>query len=230
MAACHRELFWLFTAIALSCCAPSQQAGQPSAGRAGVERNGALSIFAATLSEVDVATRDSSTDEMDEIIRLGDAIVLDTRPRLEWAIGHLPTAVNVAPKPGTSISLYVSDVAEIERIAGGDKRKPLVLYCNGPFCGKSKRLAGELIAAGYANVRRYQLGVWRALGKVMVIEAEGVRYVLAGAGLQSSSTRGSAPNSRWIRSPVRATSRDRWCCRRKIPARSRLPRTTGAFQ
>lgn len=43
-------------------------------------------------------------------------------------------------------------------------------------------LAGELVAAGYASVGRYQLGapVWRALGKVMVIEAEGVRYVLAG--------------------------------------------------
>jgi rhodanese-related sulfurtransferase len=65
---------------------------------------------------------------------------------------------------------------------GGDKQKPLVLYCNGPFCGKSKRLGSELIAAGYTHVRRYQLGapVWRALGKVMVIEPEGVRYVLSG--------------------------------------------------
>ncbi len=142
----------------------------------------ASSIFAATLSETNAATLNISTDEMDEVIRLGDSIVLDTRPRLEWAISHIPTAVNVAPKPGTSMSLYVSDVAEIDRIVGGDKQKPLVLYCNGPSCGKSKRLAGELLAAGYANVRRYQLGapVWRALGKVMVIEAEGVRYVVAG--------------------------------------------------
>jgi len=119
---------------------------------------------------------------MDEVIRLGDSVILDARPRLEWAIGHIPGAVNVAPKPGTSISLYVSDVAEIDRIVGGDKRKPLVLYCNGPFCGKSKRLADELVGAGFTSVRRYQLGapVWRALGKVMVIEAEGVRYVFAG--------------------------------------------------
>jgi rhodanese-related sulfurtransferase len=156
--------------------------GQASTGRAGENPNAAFAIFAATLSETDVATLNISTDEMDEIVRLGDAVVLDARPRLEWAISHIPRAVNVAPKPGTSISLYVSDVAEIERIVGGDKHKPLVLYCNGPFCGKSKRLASELVAAGYANVRRYQLGapVWRALGKVMVIEAEGVRYVLAG--------------------------------------------------
>jgi rhodanese-related sulfurtransferase len=138
-------------------------------------------IFAATLSEPDAATPNISTDAMGEIIRRGDSIVLDARPRLEWAISHIPTAINVAPKPGTSISLYVSDVAEIERIVGGDKQKALVLYCNGPFCGKSKRLASELVAAGYTNVRRYQLGapVWRALGKVMVIEPEGVRYVFA---------------------------------------------------
>ena len=39
--------------------------------------------------------------------------------------------------------------------------------------------AEELLAAGYTNVRRYQLGipVWRALGGITEIEAEGVQYV-----------------------------------------------------
>jgi rhodanese-related sulfurtransferase len=140
------------------------------------------SIFAATLAETNVSTPNISTEEMEKVIASGEAVVLDTRPHLEWAISHIPTALNVAPKPGTPISLYVSDVAEIDRLVGGDKRKRLVLYCNGPFCGKSKRLADELIAAGYTDVRRYQLGapVWRALGKVMIIEPEGVSYVLAG--------------------------------------------------
>jgi hypothetical protein len=51
-----------------------------------------------------------------------------------------------------------------------------VLYCNGPFCGKSKRLSEELITAGYTNVRRYQLGipVWRALFGVTEIEFAGL--------------------------------------------------------
>ncbi len=107
--------------------------------------------------------------------------MLDTRRRLEWAISRIPGALNVAPKPDTSIALYVSDVAEIERLVNGNKAQPLILYCNGPFCGKSKRLSDELLAAGYSDMRRYQLGapVWRALGKVMVIEPEGIRYVLA---------------------------------------------------
>ena len=86
----------------------------------------------------------------------------------------------MAPKPGMAMSQYTSDVSEIGRLVGGDKTRALVLYCNGPHCGKSKRVSEELLAAGYSNVRRYQLGapVWRALGGVMVMELDGVRHVL----------------------------------------------------
>ena len=57
-----------------------------------------------------------------------------------------------------------------------------MLYCNGPFCGTSKRLAGELLTAGFTNVRRYQLGmpIWRALVGLSQIELDGARYVFAG--------------------------------------------------
>ncbi|HJQ39880.1 MAG TPA: rhodanese-like domain-containing protein [Thermoanaerobaculia bacterium] len=138
-------------------------------------------IFSAVLHESGVETRNISTEEMEATIASGEVVVLDTRPRLEWAISHIPGALNVAPKPGTSMALYVSDVAEIDRLVHGNKAQQLVLYCNGPFCGKSKRLSEELLTVGYSSVRRYQLGapVWRALGKVMVIEPEGIRYVLA---------------------------------------------------
>jgi rhodanese-related sulfurtransferase len=63
----------------------------------------------------------------------------------------------------------------------GKKETPLLLYCNGPYCGKSKRLAEELLAAGYTSIRRYQLGipVWRALGGVTEIEPDGLRHVVA---------------------------------------------------
>ena len=79
------------------------------------------------------------------------------------------------------MSAYVSDVAEIGRLLQGKKETPLVLYCNGPYCGKSKRLAEELLAAGYTNIRRYQLGipVWRALGGPTEIEPDGLRHVVA---------------------------------------------------
>jgi rhodanese-related sulfurtransferase len=120
-----------------------------------------------------------STEALQQIIRDQSAVLLDTRPHLEWSISHIPRALNVAPKPGLPIALYTSDVAEIGRLVDGDKSQPLVLYCNGPYCGKSKRVSGELLNAGYTNVSRYQLGapVWRALVGVMVIEPEGIRYI-----------------------------------------------------
>ena len=136
-------------------------------------------IFQATLAESNQKTPEISTEELRKILSEKSATVFDARPFKEYAVSHIPGVVNVAAKPGVPISLYVSDVAEIGRVLKGSKAAPIVLYCNGPFCGKSKRLSEELLAAGYTNVRRYQLGipVWRALGGATVIELEGVRYV-----------------------------------------------------
>ena len=136
-------------------------------------------IFSTILPESSSKTPQVSTEELRTILQSRSAVVLDTRPRMEWAVSHIPGALNVAPKPGMPMHLYTSDVAEVERLVAGDKSRPLVLYCNGPFCGKTKRVAEDLLAAGFQNVRRYQLGapVWRALGGAMVIEPEGTRHV-----------------------------------------------------
>ena len=144
------------------------------------QASAAVDVFTATLGERNPRTPEISTHELRELLASGRGVLLDTRPHLEWAIGHIPGALNVAPKPGVPMSQYTSDVAEIDRLLHGDRRRPLVLYCNGPFCGKSKRVSEDLLAAGWSNVRRYQLGapVWRALGGVMVIEPDGVRHVL----------------------------------------------------
>ncbi len=132
-------------------------------------------VFAEPGSDV----QEVSTAELEQLIKDRSAVVLDTRPHLEWSISHIPGALNVAPKPRVPIALYTSDVAEIGRLVHGDKSQPLVLYCNGPYCGKSKRVALELLKAGYEDVRRYQLGapMWRTLVGVMVIEPDGVHYV-----------------------------------------------------
>ncbi|MGE3511805.1 MAG: rhodanese-like domain-containing protein [Vicinamibacterales bacterium] len=139
------------------------------------------SIFQATLAEPNQKTAEVSTDDLRQILKDGSAVVFDSRPHLEYAISHIPGAVNVSAKPGVPTSLYVSDVAEIGRQIS-DQNTPIILYCNGPFCGKSKRLSEELQIAGYTNVRRYQLGAptWRALVGVMQIELDGIRYVQEG--------------------------------------------------
>ena len=137
-------------------------------------------IFNATLQESGEKTKEISTEAVRAILVNGSAVVFDVRPPKEFAVSHIPGAVNIAPKPDTSLALYLSDVAEIERVVKGDKSKPIVIYCNGPFCGKSKRIGQELLDAGFTNVVRYQLGipVWRALGEITQIEPGGIRYVL----------------------------------------------------
>ena len=153
--------------LALGVCAPY------ASGQA------VMNIQQATLMEPDQKTPELSTEELRKILAEKSATVFDARPFNEYAVSHIPGAVNVSAKPGVPISLYVSDVSEIGRVVQDNKAAPIALYCNGPFCGKSKRLAEELLAAGYTNVRRYQLGipVWRALGGITEIEAEGVQHV-----------------------------------------------------
>ena len=145
-----------------------------------MQAQSASSIHTATLGESGAKTPEISTEELRHILAEKSATVFDVRPAMEFATSHIPGAVNVAQKPGTSKALYVSDVAEISRLLGNDKAKPVVLYCNGRFCGKSKRVSEDLLAAGFTNVKRYQLGipVWRALGGVTQIEPEGAWYVM----------------------------------------------------
>ena len=109
-------------------------------------------IFDAVIGESGQSTTEVSTEELRRILAENSALVLDARPFREYAMSHIPGALNVAAKPGVPMSMYVSDVAEIDR---------LVHQHN-----DTARLAAELVAAGYTKVRRYQLGipVWRALG------------------------------------------------------------------
>jgi rhodanese-related sulfurtransferase len=136
-------------------------------------------IAEATLEEPNQKTSEVRTDELRGILANGSAVVFDARPPREYALSHIPGAVNVSGKPDRPMSQYVPDAGEIVRALGGNTASAIVLYCSGPFCGRSKRLSEELLAAGFTNVRRYQLGipVWRALGGATQIELEAVTYV-----------------------------------------------------
>jgi rhodanese-related sulfurtransferase len=177
-----------------------------AAGRAPAQEG--PSIRDAILGESGQPTAEISTAEMTRVLADSALTVLDARPHAEYALGHIPGARNVAPRPGVASSAYVSDVAEIGRLLHQNHAAPIVLYCNGPHCGKSKRLAAELLSAGYRNVRRYQLGmpVWRALGGVCEVELVGMRHVLGrdrtavviDARPAASFARGSLPQARNI--------------------------------
>ena len=128
-------------------------------------------VHRTTLGETGQATPEVSTEEIVRILASGSEPLLDVRSPEEFAIAHIPGSIN----------LYEKEV-ELVRQRYPDKATRLVFYCNGPFCGKSKRLSEQLVALGYTNVRRYQLGlpVWRALGHTVQTDLGGFRYVYKG--------------------------------------------------
>jgi rhodanese-related sulfurtransferase len=133
-------------------------------------------ITEAIIGESGQPTPEISTAEMVRVVAGRSGLIIDARPYEEFAVSHIPGAVTVAPKPGLAMSRFTSDVGGIDKLTRGNKGAMITLYCNGPFCGKSKRVAADLVAAGYTNVRRYQLGipVWRALGHATQFEAESI--------------------------------------------------------
>ncbi|HEU5041283.1 MAG TPA: rhodanese-like domain-containing protein [Gemmatimonadales bacterium] len=128
-------------------------------------------VFQAVVGDTGAATPEISTDELKRILAEQRVPVLDVRSAQEYAIAHIPGSLNYYEK-------------ELEQItqAYPDPATALVFYCNGPYCGKSKRLSAELRTRGYTAVRRYQLGlpVWRALGNTVQTDLAGMRYIMAG--------------------------------------------------
>src|SRR5579871_624307 len=133
-------------------------------------------IFQATIGESGQKTPEASTEDVLRALADGSAVVLDARKRSEYVAGHIAGAKNVVGEPGASPAAVV---AAVEQLLGGDKSKALLLYCNGPHCGASRQLGAQLAAAGFTNVRRYQLGIpmWRTLSGPVEIELEGVQRI-----------------------------------------------------
>ena len=125
-------------------------------------------VYNTTLGEANVITPEITTEQLGKIIADSSAPVLDVRFAQEYAIAHILGSINIPEKEVETIVQRFSDKATL-----------IVLYCNGPFCGKSKRVSAELVKLGYTNVKRYQLGVpiWRALGHTVQTDLAGFQYV-----------------------------------------------------
>jgi rhodanese-related sulfurtransferase len=151
----------------------SVAAKRAPAAPAGAERTGVLQAVWADAGE---PTAEVSTEEIRQILADGSAIVVDTRSVAEFAAGHLPGVRHIPTRADGPAEQYVEAV---EKLVGGSKDTALVLYCNGPYCKRTRSLGRHLAAAGFTNVRRYQLGIpiWRALGGPTEIELDGVLRV-----------------------------------------------------
>lgn len=94
-----------------------------------------------------------SRGELVELSRAGVVTVLDVRPEDEFALGHLPAAVNVP------LRLLGARLAEL------DPSQEIIAYCRGPYCVLSYEAVATLRAHGF-KVRRLEDGLpeWRAAG------------------------------------------------------------------
>jgi rhodanese-related sulfurtransferase/DNA-binding transcriptional ArsR family regulator len=99
-----------------------------------------------------------SREELFRRSRAGSVTILDVRPEDEYALGHLPGALNIP-------------LRELEaRLAELDPNHEIVAYCRGPYCMLSYEAVAALRARGF-KVRRLQDGLpeWRAAGLPVVV-------------------------------------------------------------
>jgi len=98
-----------------------------------------------------------SREELLERSRAGAVTVLDVRPEDEFALAHLPGAVNI---PLRALEARLSEL---------DPSQEIVAYCRSHYCVLSFEAVAALRARGF-KVRRLQDGLpeWRAAGLPIV--------------------------------------------------------------
>jgi rhodanese-related sulfurtransferase/DNA-binding transcriptional ArsR family regulator len=94
-----------------------------------------------------------SRDELMRRLRAGSVTVLDVRPHDEFALGHIPGAVN--------IPLH----ALAQHLTAFKRSREIIAYCRGPYCVLSFEAVALLRDKGF-KVRRLEDGMpeWRAAG------------------------------------------------------------------
>jgi rhodanese-related sulfurtransferase/DNA-binding transcriptional ArsR family regulator len=102
-----------------------------------------------------------SREELLERSRAGTVTILDVRPEDEFALGHVPHAVNVPLRALES------------RLSEFDPSKEIVAYCRGPYCVLSFEAVAALRARGF-KARRLVDGLpeWRAAGLAVAVGQE----------------------------------------------------------
>ena len=100
-----------------------------------------------------------SRDEILDLAKRGEVVVLDVRPETEYAAGHLPYAQSMP-------------LAEVQkRLADLPRDKPVVAYCRGPFCLMAKEAVELLNKEGFKAIRLEDgVAEWRAHGLPVEID------------------------------------------------------------
>src|SRR5688572_11435228 len=73
-----------------------------------------VSVMDGILGDSD-PTPEISTAELRDALAASAVVLLDARPKEEFAVSHIPGARSVAGKPGLAPSLYTADVNDVVR-------------------------------------------------------------------------------------------------------------------
>jgi ArsR family transcriptional regulator len=98
-----------------------------------------------------------SRKELLDRSRANAVTILDVRPQDEFALGHLPGAINI---PLRALESRLSEL---------DPSKEIVAYCRGPYCVLSYEAVAALRKCGFKALRLEDgLPEWRAAGLTVV--------------------------------------------------------------
>lgn len=96
------------------------------------------------------------TPGAEDIAATGSHLILDARPRADFAEGHLPGAISLP------INDFAGSFPEVVPLLMGGM--PVLVYCTGPLCDDALRLGLRLEEAGFPEITVYVEGMegWNA--------------------------------------------------------------------
>jgi rhodanese-related sulfurtransferase/DNA-binding transcriptional ArsR family regulator len=109
------------------------------------------------LSDGTDAPEPLSRGDLTQRMAEGSVTILDVRPADEFAIGHIPGALNVT-------------LGDIDRISPTlSPRTEIIVYCRGPYCIYAHQVVAVLLKLGF-NARRLDGGLpeWREEGRRVI--------------------------------------------------------------
>lgn len=99
---------------------------------------------------------DIRVDDLEELIKTGEVILVDVNGSKYFAKGHIPGAID-----------FRAHEEKITELLSDDKSQLIVVYCGGPSCAAYETAAFVIRDAGYTNIRHLSAGIsgWIGAGK-----------------------------------------------------------------
>jgi len=97
---------------------------------------------------------DITLDQIRELVRNGEAVIIDARGPADFALGHVRGAFNM---PAGQAEAYIGQLSQ--SVAPGQL---IVIYCNGPHCDSGDMVYEYLVPQGFSNMRVFKPG-WEAI-------------------------------------------------------------------